>query len=48
MGKLWDVLATWKPKVAGPLTGKALPCGQLLPEEQPELVIAELLTFFNA
>lgn len=48
VGELWDVLATWKSKVAGPLTGKALPCGHLLPEEQPELVLAELRAFFNA
>ncbi|XJP92271.1 alpha/beta fold hydrolase [Pseudomonas sp. B22129] len=48
VGELWDVLATWKSKVAGPLTGKALPCGHLLPEEQPELVLAELRAFFNS
>ena len=48
VGQLWDVLATWKPKVAGPLTGKALPCGHLLPEEQPDDVLAELRTFFSA
>ena len=48
VGKLWDVLATWKPKVGGPLTGKALPCGHLLPEEQPVLVLSELRNFFSA
>ncbi len=48
VGQLWDVLATWKPKVAGPVTGKALPCGHLLPEEQPEDVLTELQAFFGA
>ena len=48
VGQLWDVIATWKPKAAGPVTGKALPCGHLLPEEQPEEVLAELRTFFGA
>ena len=48
VGQLWDVISTWKPKAAGPVTGKALPCGHLLPEEQPEGVLAELGTFFGA
>ncbi len=48
VGHLWDVIATWTPKAVGPVTGKALPCGHLLPEEQPDLVLAELRTFFNS
>ena len=47
VGHLWDVLATWKKKAAGSVTGRALPCGHLLPEEQPELVLSELLIFFG-
>ena len=47
VGKLWDVLATWRPKVAGVLEGRALPCGHLIPEERPELVIAEFRRFFS-
>ena len=47
-GQLWDVIATWKLKAAAPVTGKALPCGHLLPEEQPEDVLAELQAFFGA
>jgi len=46
VGQLWDVLATWRPKVEGPLEGHALPCGHLIPEEQPELVISEFRRFF--
>lgn len=45
VGQLWNVLDTWKPKVAGPLTGKALDCGHLLPEEQPEAVLEALRSF---
>ena len=45
VGKLWDVLATWRPKVAGTLTGQALDCGHLLPEEQPAAVIEALRSF---
>jgi haloacetate dehalogenase len=48
VGKLWDVLATWKAKAANTVTGKALPCGHLLPEEQPHEVSAELRSFFGA
>ena len=48
VGQLWDVLATWRPKVEGTLTGEALPCGHLLPEEQPELVISHFRKFFMA
>lgn len=47
VGRMWDVIATWKPKAAGPVTGKALPCGHLLPEERPEDVLTELRTFFG-
>ena len=39
VSQLWDVLATWRPKADGPVVGKALPCGHLIPQEQPELVI---------
>ena len=47
VGQLWDVLATWRPKAQGPLTGMALPCGHLLPEEQPDLVISQFRQFFT-
>ena len=48
VGQLWDVLATWRPKVQGILTGEALPCGHLIPEEQPGLVISHFRKFFMA
>lgn len=47
VGRNYDVLALWREKAAN-VTGKALPCGHFLPEEEPEAVAAELLGFFNA
>jgi haloacetate dehalogenase len=46
VGKLWDVLATWRPKSHAAVEGQALPCGHLIPEEQPELTIALFRRFF--
>lgn len=46
VGKLWNVIETWKAKAAGPVTGQALPCGHLLPEEQPEGVLNAFQKFF--
>ncbi len=47
VGHLWNVIDTWKPK-ANTVTGKALPCGHLIPEEQPEALLSEFQTFFRA
>ncbi len=46
VGKTWDVLATWRAK-ANHVSGKALDCGHLLPEERPDEVLAELRGFFR-
>jgi haloacetate dehalogenase len=46
VGKLWDVLATWRPKTDAAVEGQALPCGHLIPEEQPETTIAHFRRFF--
>ena len=34
-------------KTAGQITGEAFPCGHLLPEEQPDVVLAQLRSFFG-
>lgn len=47
VGKLWNVLETWKSKSADSVTGMALPCGHLLPEEQPDLVFRQFQEFFT-
>ncbi|MBV9874138.1 MAG: alpha/beta hydrolase, partial [Verrucomicrobia bacterium] len=48
VGKLWNVLDTWKGKAANRVTGTTLPCGHLLPEEQPDLVLQHFRDFFQA
>ncbi|MFO1075917.1 MAG: alpha/beta hydrolase [Geminicoccaceae bacterium] len=46
MHRRFDVLATWREKAAGPITGRSLDCGHFLPEEQPEATAAELSRWF--
>jgi haloacetate dehalogenase len=46
VGRLYDVLATWREKSID-VSGRALDCGHLLPEERPEEVLAELRAFFR-
>lgn len=46
MEQHFDVLATWREKASGPVTGEALDCGHYLPEEAPEATTAALRTFF--
>lgn len=45
--KLFDPMALWK-ACALDVTGRALSCGHYLPEECPDDIIEEALTFFNA
>jgi len=45
VGRLWDVPTAWRKKTNGPLTGKELDCGHLLPEERPNEVLTELVEF---
>ncbi len=42
-------LATWRRWTAAdqPLTGRPMPCGHFIPEERPDLCIAELLAFLR-
>ena len=47
VGQLWDVLATWRPKTTATVIGEALPCGHLLPEEKPQLVLEKFRSFFG-
>jgi haloacetate dehalogenase len=47
VGQMWDVLATWRAKATS-VSGRALDCGHLLPEEQPAEVLAELRQFFRS
>lgn len=47
VGKLWDVLAKWKP-LASNVTGYPIQnCGHFVPEEQPEEVLKYMLPFLH-
>ena len=46
LAKCYDPLALWA-EYASHLSGKSLPCGHYLPEEQPEAVLEECLAFFG-
>jgi haloacetate dehalogenase len=48
MHRSFDVLATWREKAAGPVEGRALPCGHFLAEERPEETSGDLERFFAA
>jgi haloacetate dehalogenase len=45
VARKFDVLATWREKSSGPVSGHALDCGHFLPEEQPEATRKALLEF---
>ena len=46
MERHFDVLATWRERAFGDVSGQALDCGHFLPEERPQETADALLTFF--
>jgi len=48
MERHFDVLATWRERAAGPVSGRALDCHHFLAEEAPEETAKELLDFFGS
>lgn len=48
MGKEYDVLAAWRDRVSGPLSGHAVNSGHFLPEEAPDETYAALHKFFTS
>jgi haloacetate dehalogenase len=46
VGQTYDVIATWRERAVD-VTGAALDCGHLLPEEAPGATLEALLTFFG-
>ena len=47
VGKLYDVVATWK-RYAEDVQGHAIPCGHFLPEEEPDQTAIALLNFLES
>ena len=47
MERHFDVLATWRERSAGPVSGRALDCGHFLAEERPEETAEALRAFFG-
>jgi haloacetate dehalogenase len=46
VGQLFDVLGMWRERVEQ-VSGGALPCGHLIPEEDPEDFLSELKKFLH-
>jgi len=46
--RLFDPLRDWQAKCALPVSGRSLPAGHFIPEQVPQLLLAEMLEFFGA
>ena len=46
IGRMFDVLGSWRAKSEGSVEGRAIDCGHFLPEEAPEATLQALLDFF--
>ncbi|WP_118181870.1 alpha/beta fold hydrolase [Paraburkholderia phosphatilytica] len=46
IARCFDALAEWR-KVARDVSGRALPCGHYIPEEAPDALVEEVLSFFE-
>jgi haloacetate dehalogenase len=47
IGQRFDAIAEWR-RVARDVSGRALPCGHYIPEEQPDALVEEMLAFFGS
>lgn len=48
VGRLYDVLATWRERSDAEVCGHALDCGHFVPEEAPEALLTALVPFLAA
>lgn len=48
VGRLFRPLEDWQAKCSMPVTGRPLPAGHFIPEEAPDLLLAEMRHFLNA
>ncbi len=47
VGRLFQPLANWQEKCSAPVSGRAFAAGHFIPEQSPELLLAEMLDFFS-
>ncbi|RZI41588.1 alpha/beta hydrolase [Herbaspirillum sp. HC18] len=47
VGRLFNPLEDWQAKCEQPVNGKALPAGHFIPEQVPDLLLADMLDFFG-
>ncbi|HYD95053.1 MAG TPA: alpha/beta hydrolase [Noviherbaspirillum sp.] len=47
VGRLFKPLEDWQAKCVLPVTGKAVPAGHFIPEQVPDLLLADMLAFFG-
>ncbi|MDY7574023.1 alpha/beta hydrolase [Actimicrobium sp. CCI2.3] len=47
VGRLFEPLANWQEKCHAPVSGSAFAAGHFIPEQSPELLLAEMLDFFS-
>ena len=45
--KLYTPIADWQERARGPVTGKTTPSGHYIPEQVPDILVAEMGTFFG-
>ncbi len=48
VGRKFHPLKIWERYTTAPVTGRAMPCGHFIPEEDPEGTVAELKGFFES
>jgi haloacetate dehalogenase len=48
VGKLFTPLADWQEKASVKVTGTALPAGHFIPDQEPELLLKEMMEFFGS
>lgn len=48
IGRFYEPLAVWQNYTSGPVSGGPVPSGHYIPEEAPEVLLAELERFFTA
>jgi haloacetate dehalogenase len=47
VGTMFSPIADWQAKAATKVTGKALAAGHFIPDQAPDLLLAEMMAFFG-